>query len=161
MKKLFLIRHAKSDWPDNTTDFDRPLAESGTKDAQNMAAFISLHHDAPDLLLVSAARRTQETAAFFLQKFPHAKFQTEMKLYNAAPNDFIEVLEALPDTIESLAVFSHNNGISYFANSLSEENIRQLPTCAVAIFEINSNSWKDFGRAQKTFKALHTPKDIE
>ena len=40
MKTLILIRHAKSDWPENTEDFDRPLSEKGFKDAEKMSHYL-------------------------------------------------------------------------------------------------------------------------
>ena len=59
MKKLFLIRHAKSDWSDNTLkDFDRGLNARGLKDAPFIGKFLKNKNIIPDLIISSPALRT-------------------------------------------------------------------------------------------------------
>ena len=63
MKRLLLLRHAKSAWPDGVEDHDRPLSDRGRRDAPRMGAYIAAAGLRPDFALVSSARRTQETWA--------------------------------------------------------------------------------------------------
>ncbi len=81
-------------------------------------------------------------------------------MYDASSSDFLEVIENLSDEIENVAMFSHNNGITYFANSLTNENIVHLPTCAVVGFKIETENWQDFKNSKKEFLFFYTPKEI-
>ena len=67
------------------------------------------------------------------------------------------MIENLDDSIENVAIFSHNNGITYFANSLTDENIEHMPTCSVVAFKIDTENWADFKKATKEFLFFHKP----
>src|SRR4051812_4998059 len=62
MKKLLLLRHAKSDWGDaSLPDLERPLNERGRGAATLMGTFMRGQNLRPDLLISSPSRRTRET----------------------------------------------------------------------------------------------------
>ena len=67
MKKLILVRHAKSDWPENTDDFDRPLSEKGEKNAEKMAKFLKENKIEIDKFYSSPARGAVLTWAIFIK----------------------------------------------------------------------------------------------
>lgn len=160
MKTLFLIRHAKSDWPINMSDFDRPLNERGKKNAPKMANFLKNLGVRIDSFVTSPAKRALTTCKYFAEVFENENITKVEKLYDASSSDFLEVIENLSNEIENVAIFSHNNGITYFANSLTNENIEHMPTCSVVAFKISAESWKDFKNAEKNFLFFHTPKEI-
>ncbi len=158
MKTLILIRHAKSDWPENTEDFDRPLAESGINDANKMADFLVKNNVTIDFFLASSAKITVETCEIFAKHYKKS-FETADKLYHPSEKNFLSVILSLDDKNDSVAAFSHNNGISNFANSLSQE-ILHFPTCGVAIFNIDCEQWSDFENATKKLVAFYRPNSI-
>jgi len=160
MKTLFLIRHAKSDWPINVPDFDRPLNERGKKNAPKMANFLKNLGVRIDSFVTSPAKRALTTCKYFAEVFENENITKVEKLYDASSSDFLEVIENLSDDIENVAIFSHNNGITYFANSLTNENIVHLPTCAVVGFKIETENWQDFRNSEKEFLFFYTPKEI-
>ncbi len=160
MKMLFLVRHAKSDWPANTSDFDRPLSERGHRDALKMAEFLKSKNIEIDTFVSSPAKRAMTTCRYFAEVFENKNIREVAHLYNASPTEFLETIENLDSQIENLALFSHNNGITYFANSLTNENIMHMPTCAVVGFKINAETWQNFLKAEKEFLFFHTPKEI-
>lgn len=160
MKTLLLIRHAKSDWPTNVDDFDRPLNERGHKDAPKMAKFLKEISVNIDAFVTSPAKRALTTCRYFAEVFENKNIQKIEELYNASPTEFLEVIEHLNDSLDHVAIFSHNNGITYFANSLTNENIEHMPTCSVVAFKISAESWKDFKNAEKNFLFFHTPKEL-
>ncbi len=160
MKTLFLVRHAKSDWPVNTADFDRPLSEKGHRDAPKMAEFLKSNLSKIDTFVSSPAKRAITTCRYFAEVFENDNITEVEKLYDASTADFLEVIENLSDEIENVALFSHNNGITYFANSLTNENIMHMPTCAVVGFKINAETWQDFQKAEKEFLFFYKPKEI-
>ncbi|WP_346984147.1 histidine phosphatase family protein [Chryseobacterium sp. POE27] len=147
MKKLILVRHAKSDWPEETDDFDRPLADKGLEEAMQMSRFMKNNNVAIDYFISSPAVRALNTCKIFNQDY-HISIVTNERLYNPSESNFESVIYDLDDRHESVALFSHNNGISNFANSISQD-IFHFPTCGVAGFEIDCNSWSEFDGAKK------------
>jgi len=158
MKKLILVRHAKSDWPEETEDFDRPLADKGLKDAMNMSRFMKNNNITIDRFVSSPAVRALNTCKIFNQAY-QLTVSTEDKLYNPSEKNFESVIYDLDDSVSSVAFFSHNNGISNFANSISED-IFHFPTCGVAGFEIDCNSWSEFDGAKKKLLFFYEPEKI-
>lgn len=158
MKHLILVRHAKSDWPEETEDFDRPLADTGLQDALKMSKFLKNKNIGIDFLVSSPAIRALNTCKIFKQTY-NLNFITDQKLYNPSENNFQSVIYNLTDDLNSVAFFSHNNGISNFANSITE-NIFHFPTCGVAGFEIDCDSWLQFEGADKKLLFFYEPNKI-
>ena len=158
MKTLILVRHAKSDWPENMEDFDRPLAEKGIIDSGKMAENLLENNIKIDYFLASSSKRTVETCEIFAKHYQKS-FETADKLYHPSEKNFESVIFSLDDENASVALFSHNNGISNFANTLTEEIIH-FPTCAVAIYNIDCEQWSEFENATKNLVAFYKPKSI-
>ncbi|SEM64117.1 phosphohistidine phosphatase [Chryseobacterium taichungense] len=158
MKKLILVRHAKSDWPEETEDFDRPLADKGLEEAMQMSRFMKNNNVAIDYFVSSPAVRALNTCKIFNQSYD-INMVTNEKLYNPSESNFESVIYDLDDNVNSVAFFSHNNGISNFANSISED-IFHFPTCGVAGFEIDCNSWSEFDGAKKRLLFFYDPGKI-
>jgi phosphohistidine phosphatase len=160
MKRVFLVRHAKSDWSVDADDFDRPLNERGKHDAPMMANRLAKREIPIDTFVSSPAKRALRTARIFAESLEHKKDDIILKseLYLAPPGTFYEVLEKLDDGINSVAIFSHNNGITEFANSLDLARIDNMPTCSIFAFTIDSNSWSNFRKAKKEFLFFDYPK---
>jgi phosphohistidine phosphatase len=158
MKTLILVRHAKSDWPENTDDFDRPLAEKGYEDAEKMAKFLKVNHPKINKFFTSPALRSLTTCEIFNKEFG-IEMEKIPKLYNASESNFESVLLGIDDAQNSVALFYHNNGISNFANSMSEDIII-FPTCGVAGFTIDCDSWSEFINAKKKPLFFYEPKKI-
>ncbi len=158
MKKLILVRHAKSDWPADTEDFDRPLADGGHEDAVKMAKFLKGNQVDIQYFISSPAVRALGTCEIFNQDY-QVSLHTDQKLYSPSEDGIRSVIYGLEDQLDSVAMFSHNNGISNFANSISED-IFHFPTCGVAGFQIECSSWSDFDLAAKKLLFFYEPKSI-
>lgn len=161
MKKLILIRHAKSDWGNpGLADFDRPLNDRGKKDAPVMAQRLLDRKVAIDAFITSPAKRAAKTAKIFAAAYGRKKddilFNEE--LYLAAPQTFYTVIEKAADTFDSIAVFSHNEGITEFANMIAEVRIDNIPTCGVFAVKADCKRWADFREAKKEFWFFDYPK---
>jgi phosphohistidine phosphatase len=162
MKTLFLIRHAKSSWETpQQNDFDRSLNERGKADAQMMAQRVSKRNIAIDAFVSSPAKRAITTCEYFAKQYKKEKSDIILKseLYLAGPPVFEDVIEQLDDRIEHAAIFSHNNGITDFANQLTDARIDNMPTCAVFAIRVNTKSWKQFKKAKKEFLFFDYPKN--
>lgn len=164
MKTLILVRHAKSSW-DNAeqTDFERPLNARGLADAPIMASRLKLHVPQIDSLISSTAVRALTTAELFAPAFGKQLKEIVLRpaLYHASPEVLLQTVKAIPSNIEVAALFSHNPGISYFANSLSNFNMIDMPTCGVFVVQANIEHWQSFELGTNTHQAFLYPKQIQ
>lgn len=162
MKKLYMVRHAKSSWGDFTTpDFDRPLNDRGKKDAPEMAQRLSDKNIVIDVFVSSPAKRAKSTCKAFCKVYGREKEEIVFinELYHASVETFNKVVSTIDDRFQSAAVFSHNPGITDFVNSLVKEvQIDNMPTCGIFAVEIEAGSWKDFLSANKKFLFVGYPK---
>lgn len=141
-------------------DFDRPLNERGTKDAPMMAQRLVDKKISIDAFIASPAKRALTTGNFFADTFKAkpGSLQTVQKLYHAHPAIFYEVIAAIDDSVETAAIFSHNPGITAFVNELTKTKIDNMPTCAVFAVKAETDHWKDFWPAKKSFWFFDYPK---
>lgn len=161
MKNLYIIRHAKSDWPGDTRDFDRPLSMRGHRDAPTMAAFLQSKGVEIQRFVSSPALRALTTCKYFAEVYNSSNIETVDKLYMASPEDFTDTILQFNDEYNSIALFSHNNGLTYFVNELARESVGHVPTCGVAAFQIDTDSWSDFINAKKEFLFFCYPKMLK
>ena len=164
LKTLLLIRHAKSSWDDPAlTDYERPLNDRGKKDAPAMAEKLYERGIKIDAFVTSPARRARKTAEQFAKRYKKEKEYLLLKteLYMASDEAFNSVIEKLNDDIDCVAVFSHNPGITDFANSLTEDiRIDNIPTCGIFAVSIEAKKWNKFKEAKKKFLFFDYPKAL-
>ncbi len=161
MKTLLIIRHAKSSW-DSTdrSDFDRPLNDRGKRDAPLMAGRLIKAGLTIDRFVSSPAKRARQTAEFFIGAF--GKKEKEIlfipELYHATLDIFKTVVAGLDDQNDVVALFSHNPGITAFANILSSVRLDNMPTCAVFAVKSPAAHWSEFLSAGPQFWFFDYPK---
>lgn len=161
MKTVFIIRHAKSDQQFFGNDFERPLNARGLNDAPMMAKRLADNGVNIDLLVASPAIRAKKTAELFANNL---NMLTEdivfvSALYHASSEVFEEVIAALPDSVASVALFSHNPGITHFAGKLGTgTRVDNMPTCAVFAVEADTASWALFANTAKKCILFDYPK---
>ena len=163
MKTLLIVRHAKSSW-DNVSlnDIDRPLNDRGKRDAPAMAERLIKAGVAIDLFVSSPAKRARHTAEAFLHEFGRKEKELLIvqQLYHAQVQDFKEVVAGLEDRYNSVALFSHNPGITAFANVLSNVRLDNMPTCSIFAVTSQAAGWQDFLSAGTTFWFFDYPKRL-
>lgn len=162
MKTLYIVRHAKSSWGDMTLpDFERPLNERGKNDAPEMAARLLKRKANIDVFISSTAKRALKTCKLFCKVYKNDKENIICldELYHASPKSFYKVIQSIDDRFDTVAIFSHNPGITDFVNEIQQEvRIDNMPTCA--IFAINSpvKNWKEFSSVGNSFQFFDYPK---
>ncbi|CAN5300469.1 histidine phosphatase family protein [soil metagenome] len=162
MKTLLLIRHAKSDWNDfDLADIDRPLNQRGKEDAPEMAERIRNRISKIDAFISSPAKRARKTAKFFVHAYNKRKddIQIEQSLYEAPVTAYEKMLARINEQYSTAAIFAHNPGITDFVNTLTEEIVYNMPTCAVFAVRAYTDKWEDFKNAKKEFLFFETPKN--
>lgn len=146
MFELMLMRHAKSDWQSHTADIDRPLNKRGRENATRMAVMLSQMQLVPDKMVVSAAQRTQETAALLLAHWPLAEQDIiiDRSLYLADSETLRENIGLYAKDKQRLLILAHNPGmddmVEYLASTVPPLSAsgKLMTTCAVACFRLAS-----------------------
>ncbi len=163
MKTLLLIRHAKSSWANiGETDFDRSLNDSGKREAAEMAEKLVNQSIKINAFVSSPAKRARKTCKAFLDAYGKTKEEMILfeKLYHPASLIFYDVIKELNDNDNSVAIFSHNPGITEFVSTVcGKVRIVDMPTCGVFAVEADIDSWKDFEKAEKSFLFFKYPKE--
>ena len=161
MKRLTLLRHAKSSWgqPD-LDDQDRPLNQRGQRDTPIMGRRLITHGVRPSLIITSPAKRARQTAKLLAREigYPIEFMHTEKSLYLADPATILEVIEGQEDTFSDIVVCAHNPGITDLANRLSGQSIDNIPTCGMVIVEAGTDSWSEIVDSPRTFITFDYPK---
>ncbi len=161
MKHLILVRHAKSSWESGAaSDFERPLNDRGKRDAPMMAQRLRDKKINIDTFISSPAKRAKKTAIAFAEVYKKEKDDIIFKeaLYGALPESFYEIISEIDDKAEIVAIFSHNPGITDFANELTKATIDDLPTCGIFALSVKADKWSDFRNAEKEFLFADYPK---
>ncbi len=167
MKRLYLLRHAKSSWDDPTlADHDRPQAPRGRRAANVMAKHLGRKGISPELVLCSPSTRTRQTLKRLAQRLrKNADVRIEPELYAAPARDLLEVLRKVPDEVESVMLIGHNPGIQDLALSLASAGSeipglrRKFPTAALATLELNG-SLRELAPRSAELVSLVKPKEL-
>ena len=167
MKRLYLLRHAKSSWDDPTlADHDRPLAPRGRRAAKVMAKHLGRKGISPELVLCSPSMRTRQTLKRLAPGLgKKADVQIEPKLYAAPARDLLEVLHKVPDEVESVMLIGHNPGIQDLALSLAGAGSEiprlrsKFPTAALATLELNG-TWRELAPGSAELVSLVKSKEL-
>jgi phosphohistidine phosphatase len=165
MKKLYLIRHAKSNWDDpEMRDFDRPLNERGEKDAPHMAKLLKHRDVLPNRMVSSPAVRALTTCKAFAKAldFDKHKIETVDRLYHCTADTWLSVLRSFKeykqDGQDIALVFGHNPGITEFVNELLNIRIDNIPTCGVVSATLNIEKWSEISYGCGKLDSFDFPK---
>jgi phosphohistidine phosphatase len=169
MRRLMLLRHAKSDRSLGMPDMTRPLNERGAAAAQLMGAYMARHRLLPDLALCSPSTRTRETWAELSSQWPAAvKVSFEERLYVAPPQAILSVICAQDAEARTLMVIGHNPGLHEAAELLIaagdvglRERLREkFPTGALAVIDFAAEAWSTIHDHSGRLDRYVTPRSI-
>ena len=168
MKRLYLLRHAKSSWKDTSLpDHDRPLNGRGRRAAKAMARHMREHGIEPELVLCSTARRARETLERIEPGLDTRAVHLEPDLYAASAHALLERLRGVPDTVESVLLIGHNPGLQDLAlelarpGSAADELAAKYPTAALATLAFEASTWRELDRGTAELVELVRPRDLE
>ena len=162
MRTLYLLRHAKSSWKDETLrDLDRPLKGRGRKAAEQMGQVLAEEKLRSPLVISSPAVRARETTELVLES---AGFQVkpsfEERIYEADVRTLLEVVGSISDSGDTAIMVGHNPGFENLLSYLTGEN-RHMPTCALAKIEFDVASWSGVSEESGRLEMFVTPKELE
>lgn len=163
LRELILLRHAKSDWKDDSlADIDRPLSEKGKKNAAKVGKWLQQEGIIPDMILTSPAKRTQQTLKRICTECG-SDTQVVDELYLADLKALKTILADAPQ-VKCLMIIGHNPGLERlfnFLNSSTEASQTDLfPTASLAHFVLPDN-WENLASGDGKLIQFVRPKDIK
>src|SRR4051812_42665146 len=151
MKRVLLLRHAKSSWDDpSLDDHARPLSGRGRRAAKAMARHLRAQGLQPRLVLCSTAKRTRETLVRIEPALGRHEVRAERELYGASAEALLARLQRLPDKVDSVLVIGHNPGLQELALALAaagetrDRVAEKFPTAALSTLEFDGG-WHELG----------------
>jgi phosphohistidine phosphatase len=168
MKRLFLLRHAKSSRKDSTLpDHDRPLTSRGRRASKDMAAYLREHRIEPALVLCSSATRTRQTldgVAPGLGGLPEVRIESD--LYQASAAGLLARLQKVGDAVPSVMLIGHNPAMERLALDLAGNGPQladlasKYPTGALATLEFDG-TWSELHADGARLTGFVKPRDLE
>jgi phosphohistidine phosphatase len=179
VRKLVLLRHAKSAWPDDVPDHDRPLGRRGRRDAPAAGRWLRLAGCVPDHVLCSTARRARDTwqlAQTELGARPATAF--EPGVYEASASGLLDLVRLLPAAAQTVAVVGHDPALPELALALAgtaeahdgmtaarttatalDRMQAKFPTAAIAVLELSS-PWSKLAPGRARLASFVTPREM-
>ena len=161
MKKIILVRHAKSSWKHNVIDHERPLNERGLRDASMVSNHLKSKKLSVDKVLSSDAIRAKHTAEIFISNLEISNnlFELNHNLYDFSGENLIASIKHVDSVINNLMVFGHNHAITEFVNTYGNKSIDNVPTCGVTIINFNIDNWADLNKGETVYTLW--PKELK
>ncbi|MEU7075526.1 histidine phosphatase family protein [Streptomyces narbonensis] len=150
-RRLVVLRHAKSAWPEGVPDRDRPLGPRGLRDAPAAGRHLAEAGVLPDLVLCSPARRARHTWDLAAAELDHpSPVRHDPRLYGADADDLLDVLHGVPDETGTLLLVGHNPGLEDLVLLLAADGVgdaldrvrTKFPTSATAVLTWHGG-WSD------------------
>ncbi|MFH8803247.1 SixA phosphatase family protein [Streptomyces sp. NPDC017936] len=167
LRRLVVLRHAKSARPEGVADHERPLAARGGRDAPAAGRALAEADCLPDLALCSTAvraRRTWELASAQWGTPPPVRY--EPRLYAADADELLEVVRETPAEVETLLLVAHNPGLRDLVLHLAGDGLDdtldrvrvKFPTSAIAVLGWYGPAWRDLAAGAALLTAVLVPR---
>ncbi len=141
------------------SDFERPLNARGLRAAPFMGGLMRRRKLVPDIILSSPAMRARHTAEL-VQKAGafDAEINFDHTIYQASPGSLRQAVAAIDDEFTTALLVGHNPGIEGFITYLTGE-LEPMPTAALAVIELEVDSWCNVDDGCGELKAVIRPRD--
>lgn len=146
MKKIYLIRHAKSSWSDESLDdFSRPLNSRGKNDVLFMGKRLKKYAVKPDVIFCSPAKRAYKTAKELAKIIDYDKesIVIDDSLYESSYEAYLKTIHNTNDSCKSIFIVAHNPTITEVGERLSGAILTDIPSCAIVGIVFDVKSFKD------------------
>jgi phosphohistidine phosphatase len=168
VKTLYVLRHAKSDWGDESVrDFDRPLNHRGRKAAKAVGHEMRDRGIRPDFVIASPAVRAKETVERVVDGFGEdLHVMEDRRIYEAGTGTLLDIVRAAPDAAEHVMIVGHNPGFQNLVVTLTEpcalreEAERKFPTAALAEIRFSVDRWSELAPGTGQLEDLIKPRDL-
>jgi phosphohistidine phosphatase len=170
LKRLTLLRHAKSDWGEpGLHDFDRPLNGRGLKAARRMGRELEHRGARFDLVVASPAARVRETIDGLTEELKlNVEIRFEPRMYGATTEVLLSIVRDLPETAERPLLIGHNPGLQQLVLDLTSRDDKQrdrvalkFPTAGIAAIDLPADRWAKIEPGTGTIAELILPKELD
>lgn len=167
LRRLVVLRHAKSAWPAGAADHERPLAPRGRRDAPAAGRALADADCLPDLALCSTAVRARQTWELAAEQWgTPPPVQLDARLYGADVPELLEVLHEVPAQVRTLLVIGHNPGLEELVLELAGDGLDdalaqvrlKFPTSAVAVLAWHGSSWRELAPGTALLTEMLVPR---
>jgi len=161
MKKLYLVRHAKSSWEEpEGSDMDRPLLEKGIKRTMKVIRFLKERAVKIDLMISSPAIRAFQTAVLVAKGigYQEDKIRVERKIYDGYYDRILDLIYATSNEVNSLMIFGHNPTITHLANLFLHPGVDLLPTTGTICISFDTEKWESIPSIDPVSEFIVFPK---
>ena len=167
LRRLVVLRHAKSAWPEGVPDHQRPLAPRGRRDAPAAGTALAETDSLPDLALCSTAvraRQTWELASAEWGTPPPVRY--EPRLYAADVPELLDAVHQVPPEVETLLLIGHNPGLEDLVLDLAGDSLDdaldevrvKFPTSAIAVLAWHGSTWRDLAPGTALLTGVTVPR---
>ncbi|TLS44021.1 histidine phosphatase family protein [Streptomyces montanus] len=167
LRRLVVLRHAKSAWPEGIPDHERPLAPRGRRDAPAAGHALADAGWLPDLALCSTARRARQTwelaAAQWATPPP---VRHDPQLYAADVPELLAAVREVPAEVRTLLLIGHNPGLEELVLTLAGDCLNdalddvrtKFPTSAIAVLAWHGATWRSLGPGTALLTSMTVPR---
>ena len=155
MKKLLLLRHAKSSWQYHVEDYDRPLSEKGIKDINKVSLKNINFFKRFQIILTSPAIRALHTSIIFSRNIfvKYEKLRVVDELYSFNYKNIIDYVYKLDNALSNVVIVGHNPAFSNAAEYFSEKCPPELKTSDWIMIEFKQNNWSKVSNGIYTYES--------
>jgi phosphohistidine phosphatase len=168
VRTILLMRHGKSDWDEDVSDFDRPLTARGKNDSPLMGKFLLKCKKTPFLIISSSAKRARETAELLAKPCRYKKkIEYSDSLYENSPGEIIKAIQKIDDKIDAVMIVGHNPSIEEATKKLCFREMKSIesgikfPTSAIVCLEVEIESWSELYPGNCNMAWFVTPKLVK
>ncbi|MGM0580147.1 MAG: SixA phosphatase family protein [Bacteroidota bacterium] len=160
MKRIILLRHAKSSWDfPHLHDYDRPLNDRGKRDVPKMAQWLSLQAINADWIISSGAERAKNTAIAF-QAVLNIPMEINDQLYHASRSKLLNLIKQTNNDINCLILVSHNPGLNDLADYLLSGFPENIPTTGIVSLKLDIEKWSEASPKNASLHFFQYPKNF-
>jgi len=162
MKTIYLLRHAKSSWKDESlSDIERPLNGRGKKAAETMGAFLKKEKILVDLVLSSSAVRARQTIDRVLVA---ANIVTDVRfderIYEAGVQRLVEIVRQIENGKKNVVLVGHNPGFEELLEWLTG-TLETMQTGTLAKIGLKTASWDSISEKSGTLEWIVRPRQLQ
>lgn len=167
LRRLVVLRHAKSAWPTGVDDHDRPLGPRGLRDAPAAGHALAEADCRPDLVLCSTAERARHTWELAVAEWgTPPPVRHDRRLYGADVPELLALVREVPSEVGTLLLVGHNPGLEQLVLELAGDALddalddvrTKFPTSAIAVLAWHGDSWRDLAPHAALLTAMIVPR---
>jgi len=162
-KILYLVRHAKSSLNQpGLADHLRILEQRGENDALEMGLRTAKQAVQPKQIISSPAVRAVTTATLMAQqmRLDSGRIVTNDEIYLARVSEMLKIIQQFDNQYNCIMLVGHNPTMTELIDELTDSEIENVPTCGVAMIQVNSASWHETGKVSAEMLYFDYPKNL-